>query len=264
VQTRLLPSATPGFYFRRTDLPTEQLLPASLKHVTSTTHATTLQRGAATVSTTEHLLAALWTQGVTHCVIELDGPEVPILDGSAIEWCRLLQQSGLATVRGAAQCRPVFTLRTPVWFCEGDVSVMGLPHHELRLSVAVDFPRAYIGRQTFDTVVSASGFADEMAAARTFTLQEWIEPLRAAGLIRGGNLDNAVVLDENGPSVPWRFKDEIVRHKALDVLGDIALLFGENGGTLQAHIITTRSGHSAHREWMIECLRQDALVSVAV
>jgi UDP-3-O-[3-hydroxymyristoyl] N-acetylglucosamine deacetylase len=264
VQARLLPAADAGFYFRRTDLPTAPLLPASLRYVAGTTHATTLQRDATSVSTTEHLLAALWTQGVTHCIIELDGPEVPILDGSAIEWCRLLQQAGLVTVEGTVKARPVFTLREPIWFSEGDVSVLGLPHHQLRLSVAVEFPRTYVGRQTFDMVVSASGFVQDMAAARTFTLQEWIEPLRAAGLIQGGNLDNAVVLGDVGPSSPWRFKDEIVRHKALDVLGDIALLFGEDGGTLQAHIITTRSGHGAHRQWMSECLHNTALVRVDV
>jgi UDP-3-O-[3-hydroxymyristoyl] N-acetylglucosamine deacetylase len=264
VRARLLPAADPGFYFCRTDLPDAPRIPASLQYVAGTTHATTLQRGDATVSTTEHLLAALWTQGVTHCVIELDGPEVPILDGSAIEWCRLLQETGLAPVEGLAEPRPVFTLCKPVWFSEGDVSVLGLPHHELRLSVAVDFPRDYVGRQAFDTVVSASGFVQEMAAARTFTLQEWIEPLRAAGLIQGGSVENAIVLDENGPSSAWRFPDEIVRHKALDVLGDMALLFGENGGSLAAHIITVRSGHGAHRQWMSRCLRQDALVNANV
>lgn len=262
VRARLLPAVTPGFYFCRTDLPAAPQVPASFQYVVGTTHATTLQRGDATVSTTEHLLASLWTQGVTHCMVELDGPEVPILDGSAIGWCQLLQEAGLTPVEGR-EARPVFTLCKPVWFSEGDVSVLGLPHHELRLSVAVDFPRAYVGRQTFDTVVSASEFVQEMAAARTFTLQEWIEPLRAAGLIQGGNLENAVVLDENGPSSPWRFPDEIVRHKALDVVGDMALLFGENGGSLMAHLITVRSGHGAHRQWMGECLRQDALVRKA-
>jgi UDP-3-O-[3-hydroxymyristoyl] N-acetylglucosamine deacetylase len=158
--------------------------------------------------------------------------------------------------------RPVFTLRQPVWFSDGEVSVLGLPHHELRLSVAVEFPRSYVGRQTFDIVVSATSFKQEMAPARTFALQEWLEPLRAAGLIQGGSLDNAVLLDEQGPSSPWRYSDEIVRHKALDVLGDLALLFGKNGGTLRAHMITTRSGHGAHRQWMNECLRQDALMRI--
>lgn len=264
VRARLMPSAEPGYSFRRTDLPGAPLVAASLQSVVGTTHATTLQNGEATVSTTEHLLAALWTQGVTHCVIELDGPEVPILDGSALGWCNLLDEAQLEPIEAGNQSRPVFTLRHAVWFSEGEVSVLGLPHHELRLSAAVEFPRTYVGRQTFDAVVSATTFKQEMAPARTFALQEWLEPLRAAGLIRGGSLDNAVVLDEQGPSSPWRFSDEIVRHKALDVLGDLALLFGQNGGELRAHMVTTRSGHASHRQWMSECLRQDALVRLDV
>jgi UDP-3-O-[3-hydroxymyristoyl] N-acetylglucosamine deacetylase len=259
VQACLLPSELPGFRFRRTDLPAAPLLPASLQHVAGTTHATTLECDGVTVSTTEHLLAALWTQGVTHCVIELDSPELPILDGSAIEWCRLVEESGLQAAGSDQESRPTFTLREPVWFSDGDISVLGLPHHELRLSVCVEFPRDYVGRQTLDIVVSSTSFVHEMAPARTFTLLEWIEPLRAAGLIQGGNLGNAVVLDEHGPSSSWRFPDEIVRHKALDVLGDIALLFGEDGGALQAHIITTRSGHGVHRQWMNHCLRRKRL-----
>jgi UDP-3-O-[3-hydroxymyristoyl] N-acetylglucosamine deacetylase len=259
VRARLLPHPQRGIFFRRDDLPGAPLVPADTTSIVGTTHATTLQCGAGTVSTTEHLLAALWMHGVTHCIVALDGPEVPILDGSAADWCRLLHEAGTVTV-SASSPRPVYTLREPVWFSEGEVSVLGLPHSTLRLSVSVEFAREYVGQQSLDLNVTTQVFDDAIAPARTFALEEWLEPLRGAGLIRGGSIDNAIVLGPQAPSSSWRFPDEVVRHKALDVLGDIALLFGSNGGRLQAHLIAIRAGHGAHRQWMNECSRRSALL----
>ncbi|HEX8550733.1 MAG TPA: UDP-3-O-acyl-N-acetylglucosamine deacetylase [Abditibacteriaceae bacterium] len=257
VRLRLAPSERCGLRFVRTDLAHAPEISVSLKNVLTTKHATTLEHEGAVVSTTEHLLAALWCAGITHAQIELDGPEVPILDGSAAPWCELLRRAGS---RHLSEQRPVFGLRTPVWIEEGNASVLALPHPSLRISVAVEYDREWVGKQSFDSEISAGTFARDIAPARTFTLQEWIEPLRVAGLIQGGSTENAVVLFEEEFSSPLRFNDEISRHKALDVLGDIALLFGENGGELRAHFIATRAGHGPHRAWMDAVLQQNALI----
>jgi UDP-3-O-[3-hydroxymyristoyl] N-acetylglucosamine deacetylase len=282
VTARLLPRHETGIVFVRRDLPSAPSVVVAPGNVTQTTHATVIGQNGAAVSTTEHLLATLWAMGITNCRIELDGPEVPILDGSALPWCRLLQETGLSQVEPedgqvanleqntsvmgntAPAQRSVYTLREPVWVSDGSGSILGLPHHQLRLTVAVEYERDYLQPQTFDAVVTADLFADEMAPARTFTLEEWIEPLRAQGLIRGGSTENAVVLGREAPSSSWRFENELARHKALDVLGDIALLFGENGGMLHAHLIAIRGGHGLHRRWMEECLRHSALVAMPV
>lgn len=257
VRLRILPRDEIGVVFARTDLPDARDVPVALSNVTATKHATTLAMGDASVATTEHLLAALWSAGITHARIELDGPEVPIVDGSAAPWVNLLEQGGLRELPGT---RPVFGLKQPVWIEDADSSVLGLPHESLRVSVAVRYNRPWLPPQCFDGCIDGASFASELAAARTFTLDEWIAPLRGAGLIQGGSTDNAVVLGAEAPSSAFRFENELARHKALDVVGDIALLFGGNGGELHAHLIAVRGGHGPHRAWMEAALAANALV----
>ena len=261
VNVRLMPRSTCGLVFVRADLPGAPTIPADWRHVTRTTHATTLEFEGAGVSTTEHLLASLWALGVTACTIELDGPEVPILDGSAAPWVELIHNAGIAALPHA-EARPIYHVTAPVWIGEKEMSVFGVPNQQFRLTCAVEYavPNS---RQICDFLVTPEVFAAELAPARTFTLESWLEPLRAQGLIRGGSLENAVVINENGPSVPYRFSDELARHKALDVLGDLALLFAGDGGLLQAHIIAERAGHGPHRMWMEAALSQGALVKNA-
>jgi UDP-3-O-[3-hydroxymyristoyl] N-acetylglucosamine deacetylase len=262
VRVTLQPRREIGIVFSRTDLPGAPEIAASLHHITHTTHATTLEHEGASVSTTEHLLAALWTSGVTHCRVELDGPEVPILDGSAAGWCRIISEAGLEAVEStSSHARPVWSLREPVCVYAGQGCVLGLPHPTFRLSVAVEYSTAWNSRQEVDLEISAASFIRDLSPARTFTLREWIEPLRAQGLIRGGSPDNALILDAAGASAPWRFPNELARHKALDVVGDVALLFGSNGGWLHAHLIAIKAGHDLHRAWMHECQRRHALTS---
>lgn len=259
VTARLRPSSEIGIVFQRSDLPQKPRIPADWRYVARTVHATTLEYEDATVSTTEHLLAALWTLGVTACVIELDGPEVPILDGSAAGWVELIQNAGVLNLPNTQ--RPIYCLTAPVWVGEKETAVIGVPHPEFRLTCAVEY--AVPGsRQICDFVISPPIFATELAPARTFTLESWLEPLRSQGLIRGGSLDNALVLNESGPSAPFRFENELTRHKALDVLGDLALLFAPDGGILQAHIIAQRAGHGPHRQWMEAALQQGALSKI--
>ena len=209
------------------------------------------------ISTIEHLLAALWTRGITHCRIAVDGDEVPILDGSAKPWCELLESAGTRELKTK---RARYGLREAVAVHDGQGCVLGLPHSSLRVSTSVAYATWWDSHQCVDCEVSPASFARELAPARTFTLEAWIEPLRERGLIRGGSPDNALILGDSGPSAPWRLPQELARHKALDVLGDIAILFGADGGDLCAHLIATKAGHELHRLWMHECLRRDALV----
>jgi len=256
----LCPRRETGIVFVRRDQ-NDVAIQASWRSVTHTVHATTLEENGASVLTTEHLLAALWAMDITNCTIALDGPEVPILDGSANGWCELIHAAGITQVEAtAAACseRPIYTLRQPVWVEDGAGSVLGLPHHELRVTVLAAFPQ--VEPQVADVVVDSDTFPAQLAPARTFTLEEWIEPLQAQGLIKGGSLENAIVLKQGEPSVPYRFTNELARHKALDVVGDIALLFAGEGGVLRAHFMATRAGHGLHRKWMEECVRQQALV----
>jgi UDP-3-O-[3-hydroxymyristoyl] N-acetylglucosamine deacetylase len=256
VSVRLMPSEHLGLVFVRTDLNDRIQIPASLRFVTTTKHATTLAQGEISLATIEHLLAALWAQGISNCRIEVDGPEIPILDGSAAGWCEALQRAGVRNLEGV---RPLYGLREPVFIEESGGAVLGLPHLSLRVSVAVEYQRSYLTPQAWDGEIDSSSFS-QIASARTFTLEEWIEPLRSAGLIKGGDEQNAIVLFNDHMSVPLRYPNELARHKALDVVGDIALLFGEEGGMLSAHIIAVRAGHGSHRRWMDEVLRQNALV----
>jgi len=255
VTVRLVPSQSCGLIFARTDLPGAPEIAATFSSITHTTHATTLAHNGVRLATTEHLLAALWMNGITHCRIEVDGGEIPILDGSAREWQSLIEDAGLQETGGA---RPITALREPIWVGDGAAGILGLPHPALRVSVAVDYGRDYLAPQIFDATLSTDTWRSEIAPARTFTLEEWIAPLRAAGLIRGGGEDNAIVLRAERPSSPLRFPNELARHKALDVLGDMALLCGENGAVLGAHFVAVRAGHELHRRWMEDALQRGA------
>jgi UDP-3-O-[3-hydroxymyristoyl] N-acetylglucosamine deacetylase len=265
VRVKLCPRAETGIVFVRTDLTGAPEIAASLHHIARTTHATSLEQNGVSVGTTEHLLAALWALGITHCRIEIDAAEVPILDGSAQGWCQLIEQAGVTFIDSASRstsipARPLWGLREPVGVFAGQSAVLGLPHSSFRLSAAVEFATQWNSKQEIDLEITAASFIEALAPARTFTLEEWIEPLRAQGLIRGGSTENALILDAEGASAPWRFPNELARHKALDVVGDLALMFAQDGGWLQAHIIAIKAGHDLHRAWMHECLQREMLV----
>lgn len=273
IRAILRPSQQCGIVFVRRDLPDSPEIWAAPSQISDTTHATTLRCGEASLSTPEHLMAALWMSGITHCRIEIDGPEIPILDGSARDWCALLDNAGIKEIEAQSdesalsstrKTRPIFGLRTPLLFQSraesGDVSVFALPHDALRVSVFADFGRGYLASQLFDGEISTEFFRREIAAARTFALEEWVEPLRARGLIQGGTPENALILGRNAPLSPLRFSEELARHKALDLLGDIALLLAPSGGILRAHFIAMRAGHTAHHGWMKRCLEEKSLI----
>lgn len=254
VHTRVcvLPApANHGRVFARIDLPDVPRVPARATQVRTTTLSTELAEGQAAVRTVEHLLAALYGMGIDNCSIEVDGPELPILDGSARLYTEAIQRSG----RVAQQARqPTLKISEPVTVVSGDRCVMALPTSEagLRLSYAIDFAHAEIGSQWYSLRLEPAVFASEVAPARTFTLLEQVEYLRARGLIQGGSLECALVLGPQGWLTPPAWPDEPVRHKLLDLVGDLSL----TGLQLEGHIIAYKAGHDLHSQLAGQLIEQ--------
>lgn len=249
---RLVPAPEDtGIVFRRSDCGVT--IPARVDHVTSLELATTLGRDDVTVSTVEHLLAAIHIARIDNLFIEVDGPEVPILDGSALPYCRLIEAAG---VRRQQALRKILVVTQPLRVEVEDKSIEVSPYPGLRISYLLEYETPSIGQQTFESEISGDAFLRELAAARTFALQSDVERLHAAGLGLGGREDNCVVFTDQGPlNTDLRFADEPVRHKALDAIGDLALL----GAPLWAHVEVERGGHFVHFRLMEELLkRRDA------
>lgn len=242
-RVKILPG-TPGEgrCFVRVDLPGCPVIPARFDAVHQTTLSTELAIAQASVRTVEHLLAALMAMGIEDARIEVDGPELPLLDGSALSWVEAIAQVGLVPTTPENQPE-ISPLSFPISVYEGDAFVSALPSPELRFSYGIDFPEPAIGNQWHSWSPSQSSFATDIAPARTFGLARQIEQLRAAGLIKGGSLDNALVCGETGwINPPLRFANEPVRHKILDLVGDLSLL----GPLPLAHFIAYKASHKLH------------------
>jgi len=233
-----------GIVFVRTDLPHAPEVPARRAALASTRLATTLGRGDATVGTVEHLLAATVALGIDNLRIEVDGPEIPVMDGSAAPFVALLRDAGVFD-QGVA--RRVMRIRRPISLRDGDRSIRVTPAQRLTVSYFVEYPHPAIGKQRIEALpIDGPHFARELARARTFGFLHEVEALWRGGLARGGNLENTVVLDEHRVlnTSGLRFADEFVRHKALDLVGDLALL----GIPLLAHVDVERGGHALHQQ----------------
>ena len=228
-----------GVAFVRTDLPGAPTVPALWQHVVETRLSTVLAEGGARVGTIEHLMAALRALRIDNVRIELDGPEVPILDGSAAPWVSLIDRAG--PLAQAAPRRVLRVLRA-VRIAEGDKWAMLLPDERERFSIEIDFDDPVIGRQRADFTLDADAFRDRIAAARTFGFMRDIASLQAQGLALGGSLDNAVVIGEGGVlnREGLRFDDEFVRHKLLDCIGDLYLA----GAPILGRVVASRTGHA--------------------
>ena len=231
-----------GVRFVRTDLEGSPEVSAHYKNVINTQMATTLGRGNITISTVEHVLAALQGLGVDNCLIEVDGPEVPIMDGSSGPFCDAIIQVGVTVQR---QKRPVLALRRKVEIKIGEKWAVAEPSSRLEIHGSIDWDHPSIGYQEFHFVEGKTDFA-ELAHARTFGFLHEVEALKRMGLARGGSLDNAVVLDHALVLNPdgLRFPDEFVRHKVLDALGDFKLA----GIQMQAYFRLHRAGHDLHSQ----------------
>jgi UDP-3-O-[3-hydroxymyristoyl] N-acetylglucosamine deacetylase len=237
---RILPAPTGhGLVFRRTDLG-DATIPATHAFIRDSNLATTLARGEASVSTVEHLLAALRGLGIDNALLEVDGPEIPILDGSSLPFVEAIRAAGVAEQKATRGAR---TLRRPISVRDGDRAILALPARDFRISYAIDFPHPAIGYQAVTLNVDEKVFATSIAPARTFCMMRDVQAMRASGLARGGSLDNAVVVGDEGIlNGTLRYRDEFVRHKVLDLIGDLALM----GAPLHAHVVVFKGGHHMH------------------
>ena len=244
-QLTLFPArANSGVVFVRTDRGGPVEIPARSSEVSSTALATTLGHGRATIGTVEHLMSALYGLGIDNVRIEVDGPELPVMDGSAAPFVYLLRSAGLYTQRAR---RRVMRIKRKIEIVEGERSISIEPARDFRVSYAVDFEHPAIRRQQLEVApLDADRFEREISAARTFGFLQEVEALWEAGFARGGSLDNTVVLDDTQVVNPdgLRWDDEFVRHKVLDLFGDLALL----GMPVQGHVRAERGGHSLHQK----------------
>ncbi len=213
-------------------------VPAVAEYAQESPLATMLARDGKSVTTIEHVLSALLAMGVSDVEIALDGPEAPILDGSARPYADAIAEVGL---RESAQARPVFAVERAVELRDGDRAIVVLPSDSFRVRFIGDFA-APIGTHYIDVAIDPQVYRTEIASARTFAFLRDVEAMRAAGLARGGSLDNALVFDEDGPMQPLQWPNEVVRHKVLDLIGDFALL----GAYPRCEVIAIKSGHALH------------------
>ena len=239
---RLLPApADTGIVFRRTDLDNFSI-EASGRNVARVSYATSLMKQGVLLSTTEHLLAAIYSSGLDNVFIDIDAIEVPILDGSAEPFLQLLDAAGIRKLR---RRRRYLKVIRPIEVIEADRRIGIYPADEFHVQCYVDFPHPLVGPQQIEMLVRPDSFRDLLARARTFCFERDIEPLRSMGLIRGGSLDNAIVLTDDGVlNGPLRFSDEFGRHKALDLIGDLALVGLPLLGRVEAH----KAGHALHTQ----------------
>ena len=253
VQIRLLPAPPDtGYVFRRTDLGDFEI-PATVESVAHCSYATTLMRTGVMLSTVEHLLSALRGCGVDNAYIEVDNLEVPIMDGSSEAFAEMIETAGLVEQPLA---RRALMVRQTVSVAAGDRRISIEPADAYEIDCLIDFRHPLIGIQHRSAVLDNGSFARDIASARTFGFIEEVEALRRANLIRGGSLDNAIVLTKHGMlnETGLRFPDEFVRHKILDIVGDLALL----GMSLLGRVKAERSGHLLHASLMSALLRNRA------
>jgi UDP-3-O-[3-hydroxymyristoyl] N-acetylglucosamine deacetylase len=231
--------ADTGIVFRRVDLDNFPI-EAHGHNVARVSYATSLMKQGVLLSTTEHLLAAIYSCGIDNIFIDIDSIEIPILDGSAEPFMQMLERSGVRKLR---RKRRFLKVLKPVEVIEGDRRIGIYPADEFRVRCYVDFPHPLVGQQQVEAVVGPESFRQLLSRARTFCFERDIEPLRSMGLIRGGSLENAIVLTNDGVmNGPLRYPDEFGRHKALDLIGDLALA----GLPLLARVEAYKAGHSLH------------------
>jgi UDP-3-O-[3-hydroxymyristoyl] N-acetylglucosamine deacetylase len=240
VSLRLRPAqANQGVCFVRTDLG-HVTIPASHAFLDRCQHATTLRRDDVTVETVEHLLSALYGAGIDNVIAEVDAPELPILDGSAVSFLELLREAGR---RELADRQLFLQVQSPVGIVDQGKEIVVVPADHFAVSYYIDFPHPAIGRQERTVAVDAQSYEKEISAARTFTFVHEVDALRRMGLALGGSLTNAVVLDDRRLlNSTLRFPDEFVRHKLLDLIGDLCLL----GRPLLGHVMAFKAGHDLH------------------
>ena len=240
VNLKILPApADTGVIFKRVDLD-NFAIGAVARNVAHVAYATTLMKQGVLISTVEHLLSSLYMLGVDNAVIEIDNLEVPILDGSALQFVEEISRVGLVEQK---EPRKYLVVRKEIHLEERGKTISVYPAVSLQISYSIDFKHPLIQKQTFEFEASRDSFADEIAPARTFGFLHEVEELKKNGLVRGGSMDNAIVLTKTGIlNDILRFKDEFVRHKILDNIGDLSLI----GRPFIGRIVASKAGHALH------------------
>jgi UDP-3-O-[3-hydroxymyristoyl] N-acetylglucosamine deacetylase len=242
-----------GYVFRRTDLNNFEI-PAAPQFVARVSYATTLMRQGVMIATVEHLLAALAGSQVDNCIVDVDSLEVPIADGSAEPFIEMIEQAGVAKLEAPRQFLRVLK---HVEVSQSDRRMSISPAESFSISCLIEFPHPMIGTQRRDIELTNGQFASQVAPARTFGFLAEVEALRNLGLARGGSLENAIVLTPEGGIMNregLRFADEFVRHKIIDIIGDLALF----GMPVLGHVVAERTGHGVHTALVSRVLRDDS------
>ena len=236
------PTELTGFHISFSNEP-NKVTPIDISQVRNTPLCTTLDLNGKQVSTVEHLMASLIGSGLTHVNIEINGSEIPLLDGSAIGWIKEIEKVGMINSYTSPRPRP--EIKSPIFVNKGESLIFAIPSKKLKLIGLIDFPYKAIGQQMFSIELSPNNFVKEIAPARTFGFLDQLEELKKAGLIKGGALENALVCNgDSWVNPPLRFENEPVRHKLLDLIGDLALV-----GLPRAQIFVYKGSHSLHAEF---------------
>jgi UDP-3-O-[3-hydroxymyristoyl] N-acetylglucosamine deacetylase len=242
-------AAGSGIRFRRSDLGGLEV-PAAVNHLGAINYATGLMRDAVRVDTVEHLLAALVSLGIDNVIVELNSPEVPIMDGSAAPFVYLIQEAG---VRSLEAPKRFLKVRRPMSLTRGDKRIALYPSDHFKVTYSIAFDHPLLRHQSRTIRLTSDSFVDDIAPARTFTFLKEVEMLRQQGLALGGSLENAVVIGDTGIlNNALRFDDEFVRHKILDVIGDMALV----GYPIIGHLVAHRGGHALHTAFAAQVLEE--------
>src|SRR5438067_6259641 len=238
-----------GIRFRRTDLGDHEV-PATVHNLAGIQLATGLARNEVSVETVEHLLAALVSTNIDNLVVELNSPEVPIMDGSAAPFIYLIHEAG---VKRLTRPRKYLKIVRPIALSRGDKRIALYPSDHFKVTYSISYDHPLLRDQSRTLRVTEDSFVEELAPARTFTFLKDVEMLRQNGLALGGSLDNAIVLGETGVlNNALRFTDEFVRHKMLDAIGDLALV----GYPVIGHLVAHRAGHALHTEFATKILEE--------
>ncbi len=257
VKIRVTPApASTGLVFLRTDLDNFPI-PALWKHVARVSYATSLMRQGVLISTTEHLLSTFYSLGIDNAFIEIDNLEVPILDGSGEPFVELIREAGMRHYR---RKRRYLRVTRPVTIEDRGKRISIIPDDSFRLTCDVQFDHPLVGKQALEMEVTPERYAEQIAPARTFGFEYELSAMRNMGLIRGATLDNAVCFDRTSVLNPGglRFRDECCRHKALDLIGDLALL----GKPLLGHVIAERAGHAMHAALVTKIMSDSSLYEI--
>ena len=245
-------AAGDGIQFIRRDLH-DLRIPALQSATTALDYATSVGIDDVSIGTIEHLLSAIFAMGITDLDLCIDGPEVPIIDGSAAPFVHLIDAAG---VRELDETIDALVVKEPVYLEQGDKWIRMEPADELSIRYTIDFPHPSIGVQSIDYRFDSRSFEKNIAPARTYGFMAEVEKLRSLGLARGGSVENCIVLDENGVSNgPLRFEDEFVRHKIVDLFGDLVLTGRPVVGRIEAY----KGGHALHSRFVRELLAQSGL-----